>query len=74
MRDEVRTLIYPLPSRIRAYTARIDGYYTIIINDNLSPEARIEAYNHEMKHIYNNDFESEKSVKGIELKAHRGTS
>lgn len=46
-----------------------DGSYTILINAKLSHNMRLEAYEHAMKHITNNDFEKE-NVQQIEAEAH----
>ena len=52
-----------------AVTPNEDGSYTIFINDNLGPEARIRAYMHALRHIQNHDFEKS-DVSAIELDAH----
>lgn len=46
-----------------------DGSYTIFINEQLSPEARMDAYNHALHHINNNDFTKD-NVQIIESEAH----
>ena len=71
MTEEIRTIVHPLPPEIKAYTARVNGYYTIIINDNLSDQARLRAYNHERNHINNGDFSSQEKADFIEMKGHR---
>ena len=63
------TYIINLPNKVKeCVTPCLDGY-TIYINENLSDNARIEAYNHAMKHIKNNDFEKS-DVQSIEEDAH----
>lgn len=69
--DDIRTVIYPLPGNISAFVSCVNDCYTIMINDSLSPEARLRAYYHEMDHILNHDFESQQSADSIELQAHR---
>ena len=69
--DDIRTIIYPLPSSINSYVACVNGYYTIVINDGLSMAGRLKAYNHEMNHIVNGDFEKEEKADFIEILAHR---
>ena len=46
-----------------------DGSYTVLINAKLSQDGQIEAYQHDLKHIDNGDFEK-KDVQTIELQAH----
>ena len=43
---------------IHGYAVRKDDYYTIIINSNLCPEARMRVYEHELEHIEGDDFSS----------------
>lgn len=71
MTEEIHTIIYPLPPEIKAYTACVNGYYTIVINDNLSAAARLQAYNHERNHINNGDFSSPDKADFIEARGHR---
>lgn len=47
-----------------------DGSFTIFINDYLSQERRLKAYNHAISHIKNGDFEKKTSVDIIEYEAH----
>lgn len=46
-----------------------DDSYTILINAKLSARGRIDAYNHALKHIENEDFEKN-NVQEIESNAH----
>lgn len=46
-----------------------DGSYTIIINSRLSYRGQLEAYNHAMSHITNDDF-SKSDTQSIEYTAH----
>lgn len=43
-----------------------DGFANIYINDQLAPEARRKAFDHEAKHVDNNDFYNEKPITEIE--------
>lgn len=70
MTDDIRTITYPLPTDINSYVARVNGYYTIVLNDCLSPAGRYRAYRHEMNHIINGDFEKEQKADYIEILAH----
>lgn len=70
--DDIKTVVYPLPTNIKSYVVSLNGYYTIVLNDNLSPEGRYRAYRHEMDHILNGDFEKDQKADFIELRAHTG--
>lgn len=50
--------------------ANQDGTFTIFINDYLSPERRMKAYNHAVSHIRNGDFDKKTDVDVIECEAH----
>lgn len=55
----IRTKTIPLPLTIKGFTRPdMDGDYDVIINADLSDEAKLKAYRHEMQHILNNDFEN----------------
>lgn len=43
-----------------------DGFANIYINDQLAPNARRKAFDHEIKHIENNDFYNECAIDEIE--------
>lgn len=43
-----------------------DGFANIYINDKLSPEAKRRVFDHERKHIEENDFYNDKSIEDIE--------
>lgn len=59
-----------MPGRIRSYVVRKDDFYTIVINEALSQEARMKAYRHELDHIEQGDFDSDESTGLIEIRAH----
>ncbi|MBD5392956.1 MAG: hypothetical protein HDR71_01535 [Lachnospiraceae bacterium] len=50
--------------------ANSDGTFSIFINDYLSPEWKIKAYNHAISHIKNGDFDKKADVDAIECEAH----
>ena len=50
--------------------ANSDGTFSIFINDYLSPEWKIKAYNHAISHIKNGDFDKKTDVDAIECEAH----
>ena len=69
----IRTKTVPMPCSIRAFTrSDVNGDYDIIINADLSDEAKLRAYKHEMLHILNNDFENRQtvSIDSIEMIRH----
>lgn len=64
---EYSVCLVPFPGDIKA-AVRVDcdGYPTIYINQNLSPEARKNAFLHEMRHILHNDFYNNKTIREAE--------
>lgn len=72
MTEAVYTHLLPLPMRVKGYTVLMDDTYTIVINSNLSDQARLEAYRHEIDHIKGDDLRSEDSADQIEQQSHRG--
>lgn len=47
-----------------------DGTFSIFINDYLSQERRIKAYDHAVSHIRNGDFDKNSDVDVIEREVH----
>lgn len=69
--DDIRTIYCNLPNTIKGFTVSTpDGYFTIVLNQNLSYEQNMISYTHEMEHIMNRDFESKCSAGMIEIMAH----
>ena len=75
MDERVRVLFKPFDCDFRGVTlCRFDdgeSYYTIVINENLSEEARERTFNHEISHIERGDFESDIPIDEIERMRHR---
>lgn len=72
--NEVYVYLIDMPCKAHeVVTPCSDGDYTIYINSRLSHAGRVKAYNHAMRHIEGNDFESEESVGVIEARAHKET-
>lgn len=68
--DDIFVYLLPLPTRTReVVTPNDDGTYTIFINERLSNDGQIKAYDHAIKHIKNTDF-SKRDVQSIEAEAH----
>ena len=68
--EDIKIIYLPLPYSIKAYTVCSDGFYTIVLNCNLSWEQNKESYQHEMHHIQNGDFEKRCSADLIEIYSH----
>ena len=60
--EKIFVRLVDMPYRVKAFVQyeSITDTYTIVINSRLSYEAQCKAFRHEIKHIYNNDFEKEK--------------
>lgn len=55
--EHIRVFFVDMPSGIKGFTVKNDDdSYTILINAGLSHEMQIEAYDHEISHIDNNDY------------------
>ena len=78
MRDYERIHVHIvdwLPVTVRGLTIRTtdnDDYYCILLNGKLGRNALIMAYDHELDHIDNNDFDSMYSADEIETMRHAG--
>jgi hypothetical protein len=57
----------PFPGDIQA-AVRIDadGYASIYINEQLSPQAKKAAFLHEIRHLQNDDMYNDKSIYEVE--------
>lgn len=65
--EDIIVRVVPLPDKVRGATVLDEnGDYNIYLNDNLSPTQRKRSYEHELFHILNNDFFSERSRTAIE--------
>ena len=71
MIENIRVYQVEMPARIKAYTVKKDGFYTILINSILAREQQLKEYDHEYKHIVDGDFDKSCSVDAIEANAHR---
>lgn len=59
-----------MPPRIKSQiTKNEDGSFSVFINAKLNYESRLKAYEHELRHIKQNDFDKE-NVQEIERNAH----
>lgn len=70
--EDTRIIYMNLPLTIKAFTKESDGFYTIVLNENLCYEQNVLSAYHELSHIMNNDFDSGLSANQIEIKSHKG--
>lgn len=69
--DEIITRLLDLPDTIHGFTVRdASGDFNIYLNSKLSNDQQLEAYQHEVSHIQNGDFGSNRPVGLIEIYAH----
>ncbi len=68
--DRIFLYLIDLPTKIHEIVTPCADGYTVYINARLSSLGRMEAYDHAMWHIQNNDFERE-NVQEIESEAWR---
>lgn len=70
--DNIRTILADLPSTVGGYTISTpDGYFTVVLNQNLSYQRNVETYAHELDHIQNGDFDKKCSSDLIEFYTHK---
>lgn len=61
----VQVIPFPLP--VPAFVhLNSDNSYTIFINANLNSERQMEGFEHELKHIMNDDFFGDKDIRDLE--------
>jgi len=71
--DYIGVYIVDLPHNIRGFTRKNeDGSYTILINARLNSEMQITTYDHEIKHIDNEDYNKVREVDCLEYERHVG--
>ena len=74
MIPDVNTLEYDLPVSIAGYTiSNADSSYTIVLNARLTFERRMQAYQHEMRHILTGDYDRKVDADVLELHSHAQT-
>ena len=67
----IKVVYADLPPKVKAFTACQDGYYTIVLNQNLSKAQNEISYLPELGHIIKDDFDKE-DIQKIEREAHGG--
>ena len=66
-RDDVIVTLHDLPTTIHgALSIDDDGTPCIHLNARLSIDAQRKAFDHEMKHLENNDFDNSRHIRSIE--------
>ena len=70
--DDIKSFLIDFGNSVPAsVTVNEDGSYSIFLNARISHEKRLQAYQHELRHILNHDFETANiNVNDIELTAH----
>lgn len=69
--DIIQVFFVDLPASIHGLTVKnSDDSYTILINYHLSHEAQRAAYDHEMEHINNHDFDNVYDINDLEWCRH----
>lgn len=64
----IQVFLIDMPAKIEGMTVKNnDDSYTIIINAGLSSIAQCRAYDHEMQHINNHDYDHIYDVNQLEL-------
>ena len=66
----IKVIYADLPPKVKGFTVLKEGYYTIVLNQNLTREQNKVTYLHEMGHIENRDFEKT-NIQDIESLAHK---
>lgn len=67
--DNIYTYVVPLPAGVNEAVLSCADGYTVYIDDSLTEAERVEAYNHAVRHIYDQDFEK-MDVQEIETNTH----
>lgn len=67
----IQVFLVDLPAKMGGLTVKnSDGSYTVFINAGLSSFAQCEAYDHEIAHINNHDYDHIYDVSDIEWARH----
>lgn len=72
MEEEIFTYYADMPTTIRSFVvSNNDMSFTIMINAKIGKEQQLMAYEHEINHIKNGDYDKHYSIDLIELVAHK---
>ena len=65
--DDYRVYLVKLPGTVHgAIRIDNDGFASIYINEQLSPQAKRAAFLHEIRHLQNDDMYNDKSIYEVE--------
>lgn len=68
----IQVFLVDMPAKIEGLTIKnSDGSYTVLINAGLSSFAQCRAYDHEMEHINNHDWDNMYDAGEIERIRHK---
>lgn len=74
--EYIKVFFVEMPLRIHGATIRSfdngEHFYTILLNKNLSEAMQIAAFDHEMEHINNHDFDAMIPADTLEALRHAG--
>ena len=71
MTDDIFVYIVDLPDSVNEVVAPCNLGFTVYLNAKLGYQGRVKAYTHALKHIENNDLESNEDINTIECIAHK---
>lgn len=67
----MRTLLIDLPCDCRGCVVETDGEPCIVLNSRMSHEMNKKSYEHELRHIKNNDLFCDENINVIETECHK---
>ena len=71
MYEYIQVFLVDMPVAVKGLTVKnSDNGFTILINAGLSDQAQIAAYDHEMEHINNNDYDHFCNIDALEALRH----
>lgn len=70
VRDNIYIYLIDLPDGVRSTVLPCLDGYTIYINQNLSDEEMVNAYDHEIEHIDNGDYDNGYAARVSDLEMH----
>ncbi len=69
--DNIISKMVNMPTTIKSYVVcTADNDFCIVLNANHSFETLMEAYQHELKHIRNGDYDKKGDIDFIEINTH----
>lgn len=70
IKEDITTCMVDLPTSIKSYVvAMLDNRFCIVLNSRMDYESLVLAYQHELAHIMQHDFDKS-NADTIELKSH----